>query len=468
MTEGAGGGRARGAKPQRSTARLGWLLVGSFTLTVLLFVLASIVANWRARGIVSAAESITKVAFPTASCVAEARTWLRRVGDHAGRLQVANASRDLTSSLARLTTEREDLASTWDKCITLPRYPGEEAVQRQTTASMAELSGLLDRLVERAERGELKDASVELGPPTQRVIERLDDSLRAESDLVARQSSVLGAYIRRTHLIADKTLLVLSVLAVLFAITAALTMVRLFREFALLMETRISILEQFSNSLAHDIRSPLATVSLTLELLKRDPRQAERDIVLDRATQSLQRALQLVDDLLVFARAGAPPKGGAVAEVGEVVAGVLDQMRPVAEEKSVELHFERSDAASVACSPGVLISIVSNLVANAIKHMGDAASPRRVSVRMNKRGDAVRVEVSDTGPGVPAAARAHVFEPYMRLVTPDGTPGLGLGLATVRRLVEAHGGSVGLRAEDPGSTFWFELPKASAEPRALR
>jgi signal transduction histidine kinase len=91
--------------------------------------------------------------------------------------------------------------------------------------------------------------------------------------------------------------------------------------------------------------------------------------------------------------------------------------------------------------------------------MGEAAL-RSVTVTVEAR-KLVRFEVEDSGPGVSLAAQALIFEPYVRLPH-SREPGVGLGLATVKRLVEAHGGSVGVRSSARGGAlFWFELPRAA-------
>jgi signal transduction histidine kinase len=91
--------------------------------------------------------------------------------------------------------------------------------------------------------------------------------------------------------------------------------------------------------------------------------------------------------------------------------------------------------------------------------MGDAPV-RRITIRARKLDSFSRVEVEDSGPGVPAQLQERIFDPYVRGAE-STTPGLGLGLATVRRLAEAHGGAAGLRGDLPsGSLFWFELPTA--------
>jgi signal transduction histidine kinase len=87
------------------------------------------------------------------------------------------------------------------------------------------------------------------------------------------------------------------------------------------------------------------------------------------------------------------------------------------------------------------------------------SATQRIAIRACVMPERVRVEVEDSGPGVTAGLERRIFEPYVR--GPDVTqPGLGLGLATVKRLVESHEGSVGVRRLDTGTVFWFELRRA--------
>jgi signal transduction histidine kinase len=117
----------------------------------------------------------------------------------------------------------------------------------------------------------------------------------------------------------------------------------------------------------------------------------------------------------------------------------------------------------VLCSPGILVSVLANLLRNAVKYIGEGAD-KRVTVRVLPNGESVRVEVEDNGPGLPAGLEEQVFEPYFR--APNNVkPGLGLGLATVKRFVLAHHGRVGVgRSPAHGCIFWFELPRAPGRP----
>jgi signal transduction histidine kinase len=170
---------------------------------------------------------------------------------------------------------------------------------------------------------------------------------------------------------------------------------------------------------------------------------------------------QLIDGLLVFATAGGyivpGEKRERKANVREILDGVVEDAHLEAEAKGTQLTCERPDPSlAVACSPGVLISIVTNLVSNALKFVGDAPV-RRISITAEQVRNDVRFEVSDTGPGLAPELREKVFQPQVRGTSSQ--PGFGLGLATVRRLVEVHGGAVGVETNpDGGCRFWVCLP----------
>jgi len=126
----------------------------------------------------------------------------------------------------------------------------------------------------------------------------------------------------------------------------------------------------------------------------------------------------------------------------------------------VDLCIEEVPSCDVRCSPGVLTSLLSNLVQNAIKYVADS-EVRRVVVRTRDLGNEIRVEVEDTGPGVPPSDQQRMFDPFVRGPGAAG-PGIGLGLATVRHLAEAHGGHAGVRSEPGhGAVFWFSVPYAA-------
>ncbi|MGH8218402.1 MAG: sensor histidine kinase [Steroidobacteraceae bacterium] len=168
---------------------------------------------------------------------------------------------------------------------------------------------------------------------------------------------------------------------------------------------------------------------------------------------------RVIEGLLEFARQGAGATSVG-AEVAPVLDDVVAEVRPRAEAARVDLRIESFAPLTVACSPGALQSVLFNLLGNAVKYViGGSRESRAVTVRVAERGDFVRVEVEDNGPGMPPGSERKVFEPFRRL---EGTqqPGVGLGLATVKKIVETCRGRVGVDSHlGEGSVFWFELPK---------
>jgi signal transduction histidine kinase len=179
-----------------------------------------------------------------------------------------------------------------------------------------------------------------------------------------------------------------------------------------------------------------------------------------RGERGLREVDAIVHGLLEFARAGARPGADSNTEIGPVLEDLLITWAPLAEQHHVRIDCEPPPPCNVGCNLGVLTSMLSNLVQNAIKYMGDSPT-RRICIRVEDRSNRVRVEVQDTGPGMPSELAPRVFSPYVR-GTGTGRPGIGLGLATVKRMAEAHGGCVGVHtALGQGSLFWFELPRAT-------
>jgi signal transduction histidine kinase len=270
---------------------------------------------------------------------------------------------------------------------------------------------------------------------------------------------------RRMALQMDALCVLLAGLAAGLVVRAVTKARRIQEEHREIVERRAEELEQFAGRVAHDVLSPLATVGLALSLAQRTGSPAQQSAA-QRGTSSLQRVRGIVDALLEFARSGARPEPGASADVPAVVSGLLDELRPQAEEAAAELRVEPIPECAVACSPAVLVIVLSNLIRNAIKYLGDA-SERVVLLRVRPRRSTVLLEVEDSGPGVPLELGDRIFEPYIRGPRVSATrPGIGLGLATVKRLVTAHGGILGNRRSTLGGAhFWFEFPRAEASER---
>jgi signal transduction histidine kinase len=278
------------------------------------------------------------------------------------------------------------------------------------------------------------------------------------------------------HRSGAKAAAALGLLSVVLAIAATALVVQVQRARARLiaaherfMTERAAELECFAGRVAHDLRDPLNAAGMRLAVLEqsRDLDATERSQVAKVGGQ-LGRMRRVIDGLLEFARSGARPVPGAEASLVGALEEVLTSARPAAEAAHIELRIEPITDVPLAVAPEALSSVLSNLLGNAVKYVGEGRElPHRVAVRVSRSAGLARIEVEDNGPGVPPGSEERIFEPFRRL--PSQQPGTGLGLATVKRIVEAYHGRLGV-VTDPGhgSTFWVEIPCSERQPEPLR
>lgn len=208
---------------------------------------------------------------------------------------------------------------------------------------------------------------------------------------------------------------------------------------------------------SHDLRMPLAALDASLELLDDTidkARDATVDLLVTSARRSVDRMSGLVDGLLRLHELTDEPRRAEV-DLEVVARRVCADLRPLIQAAGATVRVDALP--TLAADPDLMHSVLLNLVSNAVKFARPGVSP---AVRLHGRRteDGWRVSVVDNGTGIPAAQRGAVFGMFTRLTD---SPGHGIGLTTVARIVLAHGGTVGVEdADGPGSEFWFELPDA--------
>jgi signal transduction histidine kinase len=445
----------------RSARRLVGALVVSSVLTIASFLTSTAISENRARGIDHEANLIGEYAVPASELLSNARADLRHLEEELDNVVYRGAPLDA------LDDERADLTASWTKYTAIPEYPGEKEVWRTASVRITEMDASIARVLEHVREQDHQRAVDELTTRTRPIMGDVADALRNAGAINLRAAGHAASEIARLRESSNALHLALTAASALSAAVAAFLVIRMARRYVMLTDERLEEMSLFADRLAHDIRSPLSAVGLALDLAKTGPDvEPKTRSILERGTNTLQRVGQLIDGLLVFARAGKPEPGDSGANLRDVLTGVVEDLRRGAEEKNITLEAEPPLASTgVACSPGVLVSVISNLVGNAIKHLGDAPV-RQVSVRVREQRRMVRIEVRDTGPGVASDLRERIFDPYARAEN-GPVPGLGLGLATVRRLAEAHDGTVGVEPNvGGGSIFWVQLPKVNVAASA--
>jgi PAS domain S-box-containing protein len=214
-------------------------------------------------------------------------------------------------------------------------------------------------------------------------------------------------------------------------------------------------------AVAHDLKTPLSAIlgwAKSLHARRSDPDTVERAVT--AILRSARAQARLVDDLLDAERMA---RGKLVLKrewvnPGAVLRDAVETVQPEAEDREVYLDVEKvQELPALYGDPGRLTQVVWNLLSNSLKYSPPGAT---VMVRMGRADGGVVLEVSDSGPGIPAEALPHVFEPFWKGSGEEQRgSGLGLGLSIARRLTALHGGTLGV--ESPaghGASFRLFIP----------
>ena len=233
-----------------------------------------------------------------------------------------------------------------------------------------------------------------------------------------------------------------------------------FNEMAQALETRIARDEQFASDVSHELRSPLMTLSASIEVLKarKDDLDERASSALDLLVADVARFEQLVNDLLEISRleAGAAELDLDPVDPSELVLHAVG----AATSSAVPVQYDEEVAGTrILVDKRRMERVVANLLDNAAKYAGGATG-----VRVSLAEDRVRIVVEDEGPGVPEEVRQKIFDRFARGTeagrrTKDR--GVGLGLALVAEHVRLHGGQVWVEDRQdgrPGAAFVVELP----------
>ena len=238
---------------------------------------------------------------------------------------------------------------------------------------------------------------------------------------------------------------------------------RLFRD----LQQASRLKDEFLATLSHELRTPLNAVLGWTRMLRRGTVPAERrDAVLDTIERNAAAQMQLVEELLDLSAmvAGGLRLTVMRVDLRDLLGGAVETIRPAADARSLQVSLTIDPGLpEVAADPGRLRQVLWNLLTNAVKF-----TPAGGSIRIALTGGTSDVEltVSDTGSGIAPEFLPHVFEAFRQADSSSTrmVGGLGLGLAIVRHIVEAHGGTVSARSDGVGrgSTFTIRLPAGHA------
>lgn len=220
--------------------------------------------------------------------------------------------------------------------------------------------------------------------------------------------------------------------------------------------------DQFLSTMSHELRTPLNAVLGFSDLLGEErygPLNERQQRYVGHIHAGGKHLLTLINDILDLSKIEAGRLQLAIENVAikSLFAETLDTMRPLADKKSHVLISNSAGDLSVLADSTRLKQVLMNLVGNAIKFSPEGG---RIELAARKTRDVVRLEVRDSGPGIPPEERDRIFEAFYRLrQSGKAIEGTGLGLAITQKLVELQGGKLGLESElGKGSCFFFTLP----------
>jgi signal transduction histidine kinase len=224
----------------------------------------------------------------------------------------------------------------------------------------------------------------------------------------------------------------------------------------LIRRERISTIGQLSSSIVHDLRNPLASIYGGAEMMMDGDLSPDQ---LQRLAGNIYRSSRVINEML---RELADVSRGRIhppetCRLSEVVGAAVDILSPAAAEHGVTIRVSVDEAIELPLERARMERVFLNLISNAIEAMPAGG---QVSISAVHQTDGYHIEVRDTGPGIPEAVRARLFQPFVT----SGKNGLGLGLALSRQTLLDHGGDLWAESNGAGARFHLRLPAGPVTP----
>jgi signal transduction histidine kinase len=450
------------AIPPRPRPRL--IYFAPFLGIALLVACTGVVVAHRVSELRSATEDVVNDALTDVLLMARMERDLDRVRLLADERLLEKTTGAVAGLDARIAKTRADFHAAAAEFESLPLRPEEQAPWSDLKAALARLKPRFDSMLAMSRANHDEAARREL-LGMEDDYKRATEALRVLSELNTR--SARDAVPRVAELQGSSELL----LALLAAIGAGLAIAvglvvtralqareRIMRCYADRLEASNKDLDAFAGRVAHDLRSPLSTATVTTSLLSRNSPEADNQKKLEVLKRSFRRMDEIIQDLLALSRI-VPDEPCHLCDPAAATEQLRDELTSRANQSSVSLIID-VQTATVHCSEGLLRQVVWNLADNAMKYRRPDVPPH-VEICGRAFGQTYELAVRDNGIGISHEDAKMVFDPFFRASGGKRQPGTGLGLSIVKRAVEASGGKISVSSEPgSGSEFVARLPLA--------
>jgi len=217
------------------------------------------------------------------------------------------------------------------------------------------------------------------------------------------------------------------------------------------IEDLMSGMQQVTNNVAHDLRSPLTRLKNRLEVTLLEERDSENyRAVMQEAIGDADSLINTFNSMLSIARleAGIDAVEWSDANIGDLVAELAELYEAVAEDSGLTFSLHMDSSPTFHCNKHLIAQCVTNLLDNSIKY---TKTPGHVDLSLAGDDNQFTITVADNGPGIPTAERERVFNRFVRLENERNSPGNGLGLSLVKAVVRIHGATLELHDNEPAS-----------------